>query len=147
MLLHLQATITPSITAPARKWPCLKHSISSVHVLDLTSHWILPSTMLDCSQRGRKHSNKPLWATLRCMLSLTWSSLVGRMTSRWFLACYAHTDNIARPSLLKMALSYVEKPSSSLCQKGRGCYNNSTSSIKESPKPSCLHMDVSSGQA
>ena len=30
---------------------------------------------------------------------------------------------------------------------GRGCYNNSTSSIKESPKPSCSHMDVSSGWA
>ena len=43
------------------------------------------------------------------------------------------------PSPLKMALSYVEKPSSSLHQKGRGYYNNSTSSIKESPKPSCSH--------
>ena len=54
--------------------------------------------------------------------------------------------NTVRPSLLKMALSYMEKPSSSLHQKGRWCYKNSTSSIKESPKPSCLHVDVSSGQ-
>ena len=72
------------------------------------------------------------------------SSLVGLMTSRWTPTCYAHTGNIRRPSLLKMALSYVEKLLSSLHQKGRGCYNNSTSSIKESPKPSCLQVDVSS---
>ena len=60
---------------------------------------------------------------------------------------YAHIGNIERPSPLKMALSYVEKPSSSLHQKGRGYYSNSTSSIKEPPKPSCSCMDVSSGRA
>ena len=32
----------------------------SAPVLDLTSNWTLPSTMLTCPQRGRKHSNKPL---------------------------------------------------------------------------------------
>ena len=95
----------------------------------------------------RKHSNKPLWATPRCVLLPTWSSLVGLMTSRQSLTHYTHTGNIGRPSPLKMALSYMEKPSSSLCQKGRGYYSNSTSSIKEPPKPSCLHMDVSSGWA
>ena len=112
------AMTTPFVTTPVSKWPCLTHSLSSVYILDLTSHWTSPSTMLACPQRGRKHSNKPLWATLTCMLLPTWSSLVGLMTSRWSLTCYSHTGNIVRPSPLKMALSYMEKPSSSLHQKG-----------------------------
>ena len=32
-----RATITLFITTPIRKWPCLTHSVSSVHALDLTS--------------------------------------------------------------------------------------------------------------
>ena len=50
-------------------------------------------------------------------------------------------------SPLKMASSYVEKPSLSLCLKGRGYYSNSTSSTKEPLKHSCLLVDVSSAQA
>ena len=42
----------------------------------------------------------------------------GQMTSMWFITCYAHTGNIRRPSPSKMALSCMEKPSSSLHQKG-----------------------------
>ena len=142
-----RAMITPSVTAPVRRWPCLTHSLSSVHVLDLTYHWTLPSTMLACPQRGRKHSNKPLWATPRCMPPLTWSSLVGLMPSRQSLAHYTCTGNIRRPSLWKTALSYVEKPSSSLHLKGRGYYSNSTSSTNDSLKHSWLLMDVSFGWA
>ena len=55
-----------------------------------------------------------------------------------------HTGNIMRPSRLKMALSSVEKPSLFFLWKGREYYSY-TSSIKESPKPSCSHVDVSSG--
>ena len=66
-----RAMIIPSVTALVRKWPCPTHSLGSVQVLDLISCWTLPSTMLACPQRGRKHSNKPLLATPRCMLSLT----------------------------------------------------------------------------
>ena len=91
--------------------------------------------MLACPQRGRKHTSKPLWVTPRCVLLLTWSSLVGLMTSRQSLTCYAHTGNIRRPSPLKMALSYMEKPSSFLHQKGRGCYSNSSSSIRNHQSP------------
>ena len=87
------------------------------------------------SPERKEHSNKLLWVTLRCVLSPTWSSLVGPMTSRQSLTHYTHT------------LSYVEKPSLSLHQIGRGYYSNSTSSIKEPPKPSFSHVDVSSGQA
>ena len=58
---------------------------------------------------------------------------------------YTPTGNIMKPSLSKITLSSVEKPSLFLLWKGRDYYTNYTSSIKESPKPSCLHMDVSSG--
>ena len=58
---------------------------------------------------------------------------------------YAPTGNIMRPSLLKMALTSVEKPSLFLLQKGREYYTYYTSSIKESPNPSCSCTDVSSG--
>ena len=53
------------------------------------------------------------------------------MISKQSLVHYIHIGNIRKPSLLKMALSYVEKPSSSYHQNGRGYYSNSTSSIKE----------------
>ena len=60
--------------------------------------------------------------------------------------CPLHpTDNIMRPSLSKMALSSVEKPSLFLLWKGRENYTSYTSSINESPNPSCSCMDVSSG--
>ena len=142
-----RAMITPSVTTPVRRWPCPTHSLGSAHILDLTSCWTLPSTMLAFPQRGRKHSNKSLWATSRCMPSPTWSSLVGLMTSRQSLTCYAHTGNIRRLSPLEMALSYMEKPSLSHHSKGRGYYSNSTISIKEPLKPSCSHVDVSSDWA
>ena len=72
-----RAMITSSITAPVRKWPCLTHSLSSVHVLDLTSHWTLPSTMLACPHRGRKHSKslcEEPWDACSCQHDhwLTW---------------------------------------------------------------------------
>ena len=86
-----RAMITLPATALVREWPCLTHSLGSAHVLDPTSCWTLPSTMFACPQRGRKHSNKSLWATVRWVLLPTWSSLVGPMTSRWFLTHYAHT--------------------------------------------------------
>ena len=60
---------------------------------------------------------------------------------------YVLTGNIMRHSLLKMALSSVEMPSLFLHQKGREYYTNYTSSIKESPNPSCSCMDTSSGMA
>ena len=113
-----RAMIIPSVTAPVRKWPCLTHSLSSAPVLDPTSHWTSPSTMLACPQRGRKHTNKPLWATPRCMLLPTWSSLVGLTTSRWSPIHYAHTGNTMRSSLSKMALSYVQKPHCPSVRKG-----------------------------
>ena len=45
---------------PSKEMALPNNSLGSVHVLDLTSHWTLPSTMLACPQRGRKHSIKPL---------------------------------------------------------------------------------------
>ena len=110
--------ITSSIAVPVRKWPCLTCSLDSVHVLGLTSHWTLPFTMPTCPQSGRKHFNKPSWVFLRCTLLLTSSSPVGQMISRWFLALYVHTDNTMRPSLLKMVLFSVEKPSLFLNREG-----------------------------
>ena len=43
-------------------------SLTSVHILALTSHWTLPFIMHTCPQTGRKHFNKPLQVILRCML-------------------------------------------------------------------------------
>ena len=127
--------ITPSVTAPVRRWPCLTHSLDSVHILDLTSHGTLPSTMLAVPFQQTFVSNPKMCALTDMIIT------VGPMTSRCSLTHYAHTGNIARPSPWKMALSYMEKSSSSLCQKGRGYYSNSNSSIKEPPKPSfCTWM-------
>ena len=128
------------VTAPVRKWPCLTPSLTSVHILVLTSHWTLQFIMPACLQARRKHFSKPLWLMQRCVPLLTSSSLVGQMTSRRFLIPYVLTGNIVRPSLLKMALSSVEKPLLFLLQKGREYYTNYTSSIKESPNPSCSCM-------
>ena len=49
--------------------------------------------------------------------------------------------------IIKDGLVLCGEASLSLHQNGRGCYSNSTSSIKEPPKPSCSGVDVSSGQA
>ena len=56
---------------PSKEWPCLTHSLISVHILAQTSHWTLPFTMLTCPQSRRKHSNKPLQVILRCTPLLT----------------------------------------------------------------------------
>ena len=53
--------------------------------------------------------------------------------------------SILATSLMKIALSSMEKPSLFPLWKGREYYINCTSSIKESPEPSCLCMDASSG--
>ena len=71
----------------------------------------------------------------------------GPITLRKFLTPYTLTGTIMRSSLSKMDLSSVEKPSLILLQKGRQYYTNYTSSIKESPNPSCFHVDISSGLA
>ena len=114
-----RAMTTFSITAPVRKWPCQMPSLTSVYFLALTFHWILPFIMLTCPQTGRKHFNKPSWVIQRCMPLLTSSSPVHQMISRRFLTTHTPTGNIMRPSLLKMVLSSVEKPSFFLLQKGR----------------------------
>ena len=59
MLLHLWGYDYIICYHPRRKWPCLTHSLVSVHALALTSHWTLPFTMLACPQSRRKHLNKP----------------------------------------------------------------------------------------
>ena len=64
---------------------------------------------------------------------------------REVLTPYTPTGNIVRPSLSKMALSFMEKPLLFLLEKGREYYINYTSSMKESPNPSCSCVDVSSG--
>ena len=142
MLLCLQGYDNIIHYHPVRKWCCLMPPLASVHILPPTSHWRLPFIMLACPQTGRKHFNKPSWVIQGCMPLLTSSSLLGPLTSRRSLTPYIHTGNIMRPSPLKMALSYVGKPSLFLLRKGRKYY---TSSTKGSPNPSCLHMDVSSG--
>ena len=93
-------------------------SFTSVHVLALTSHWILPFIMCACPQPGKKHFNKPSWVMQRCMPLMTSSLLVGQMTSRRFLSPCILTGNIMRPPPSKMALSSMEKPHCSSFRKG-----------------------------
>ena len=145
MLLCLQGMTTFSVTAPVRKWPHPMPSPRSVHILAPTSHWPLPFIMLTCPQTRRKHYNKPLWVMHRYIPLLTSSSQVGQITSRRFLTHNVLNSNIVRPSLPKIALSSMEKPSLFLPQKGREYYTNYTSSTKESPNLSCSHVDVSTG--
>ena len=59
MLLCLQGYDYIICYHPVRKWLCTTPSLTSVHVLALTSHWTLPFIMLTCPQSGRKHFNKP----------------------------------------------------------------------------------------
>ena len=134
-----RAMTTFSVTTPTQH-PLLLQSMSWTWHLR-----ILPFIMVSCPQAGRKHSNRPLWVKQRCMPLLTSSLPVGWMKSRRFLVPYILTGNIVTPSLLKMALSSVQKPSLFLLQKGREYYSNYTSSTQESPNPSCSHVDVFSG--
>ena len=69
------------------------------------------------------------------------------MTSRKSHIHYIPTGNTMSPSLLKMDLCSVEKPSSSLHQKGRKYLVLCTHHIKASPKHSCLPVVVFSGLA
>ena len=119
MLLHLQGYDYTICYCPSKEM-ALPHALSltSVHVLALTSHWTLPFIMLTCPQSGRKHFNKPSWVILRCMPLPTSSSPVGHMTSRRFLTPCILTGNIMRPSPSKMALSAVEKSCCSSFRKG-----------------------------
>ena len=48
MLLHLQGYDYIIHYCPSKKWLCLMPSLTSVHVLALTSHWTLPFIMLTC---------------------------------------------------------------------------------------------------
>ena len=100
-----------------------------------------------CLSPERKEAFQQSFMSDPMMCALTDMIIIGWPNDIKVVPHLLLTGNIGRPSPLKMALSYIEKPSSSLHQKGRGYYSNSTSSIKEPQKPSCLPMDVSSGQA
>ena len=132
-------------TALERKWPSQIHFHISSPNLALRLHWILPSTMPACPLSERKPSNWLLRWMLRCMPWLISSSLAGPVTSRKSLTHYTPTSNTVSHSLLKMDLCSVEKPSSSLHQKGRRSLVLCTNHTKALPKHSCLPVVVSSG--
>ena len=147
MLLHLQDYDYTIHYCPSKEmalpdtlsWfsPCPGPDI----LLDITIHHA-------CLSPERKETFQQAFVSDPKMHALTDMIIAGWHDDiKVVLIHYAHTGIIMRPSLLKMALPFLEKPSSSLHQKGKGYYSNSTSSIKEPPKPSCLCMDVSSGWA
>ena len=125
-------------TTLVRKWPSQIHFHLSSPNLPLRLHWILPSTMPACPLSKRKPSNWLLRRMLRCMLWLISSSLAGLMTSRKFNAHCIPTGNTMNHSLLKMDLCSVEKPSSSLHQKGRRSLVLCTNHIKGITKTQLL---------
>ena len=73
------------------------------------------------------------------------SSLAGLMTSRKSHTQYVPTGNTVNHSLLKMDLCSMEKPSSSLHQKGRRSLVLYAAHTKALPKHSCLPVAVSFG--
>ena len=93
----------------------------------------------------RKSSNWLLRQMLRCVPLLTSSSLAGPMKSRKFHIHYVPTSNTVKLSLLKIDLCSMEKPSSSLHQKGVRSLVHCTSHTKASPKHSYMPMVASSG--
>ena len=106
-------------TILVRKLPSKIHFHVSNPNLALRLPWILPSTMPACTLSKRKPSNWLLKWMSRCMPWLISSSLDGLMTSRKSHTHYIPTGNTVNHSLLKMNLCSMEKPSSSLHQKGR----------------------------
>ena len=148
MLLCLQGyDYTLHYCTLVRKWPCLMPSLTSVHILAPTSHWILPFIMLALVPRPEGSISTSLHVSDAEMCALTDIIITGwpddiREVPHPLHPYWQHCETLAQ---LKMALSSMEKPSLFLHQKGREYYTNYTSSIKESPNPSCLQMDISSG--
>ena len=150
---------------PAQLWCILLHLQGYDYVLcyhpgkemalpDILSHFKLkpglkialdiPIYHSHLSLSERKPSNWLLRWMLRCMHWLISSSLAGPMTSWKSNAYYIPTGNTVNPSLLKMDLCFMEKPSSSLHQTGRRSLILCTNHIKALPKHSCLAVAVSS---
>ena len=124
-----------------RKWPSQIHFPISTPKLAWELHWILPSTMPTCPLS----KVKPSYWLLRWMSWPTSSSLDGLMISRMSHVYSFPTSNTMNHSMLKVDLCSMEKPSSSLHQKGRRSLVLCTIYTKALPKHNCLPMVVSSG--
>ena len=59
MLLHLQGYDCIICYCPGKEMALPMPSLTSVHILALTSHWTLPFIMHTCPQTRRKHFDKP----------------------------------------------------------------------------------------
>ena len=132
---------TFSVTTPVRKWSCLTPSLTS------SMSWPQHST-------GHCHSSCPLIPRVEGNISTSlheWSkmhALTDIIITSWpndikvvphpLCPYWQHCETLP----LKMALSSMVKFSLFLLWKGREYYNNYTSSIKESPKPSCSCVGV-----
>ena len=143
-----RAMTTLSITASVRKWPCL-NTLS-----------LLQSTSWPCHSTGHCHS--PCSTIPRAEGSIStrlceWSWDVHphwhhhHRFARWHKGSSLPLTSILAtlwdPHCWRWPCPLWWKPSLFLLWKGREHYTNYTSSIKESPNPSCLHMDASSGPA
>ena len=125
-------------TALERKWTSQIHFHISSPNLARRLYWILPSTMPPCPLPERKTSEWLLRWMLRCLPCLISSSLAGLMISRKSHTHYVPTGNTVSHLLLKMDLCFMEKPSSSLRQKGRRSLVPFTNHTKALPKTQLL---------
>ena len=134
-----------SINALVRKWSPQIHYHTSSPNLAPRLHWILSSIMLTCHLAKRKPSNWSLRWILRCVPWLTSLSQAGLTMSRKSHIHYIATGNTVNHLLLKMDSCSVEKPLTSLHQKGRRSLVHCISHTKASSKYYCLPVDVFCG--
>ena len=141
------AMITLSITTPVRRWPCPTHSLGSVHVLDQhpTGHChppclhvpreegSIPTSLCEQPQYARSHQHDHHW--------LAWwhqgssSPVMPILATLW------------DPHYWKWPCPMWRSPHHPSIRKGEDATTTLQVPSRESPKPICLHVDVSSGQA
>ena len=144
-----RATITPSFTAPVRKWPCLTHCLlvqATSWTWHPTGHCHPP-----CSPVPREEGSIPTslceqpWDVHSCWHDHHWLAQwhQGSPLPVTPILATSRDPHHVEDGLVLCGEALIIPP----CQNGRGYYSNSTSSIKEPPKLSHLHMNVSSSQA
>ena len=144
-----RAMITPSVTALVRKWSCLTHSLGSAFspcpgpniLLDIAIHHAhLSPERKEAFQQV--FVSDPEMCTLTDMIITGWSNDI-KVVPCLLCPYWQHWETLTIEDGLVLHGEALIIPSS----ERRGSYSNSTSSIGEPSKHSCLFVDVFSGWA